>query len=130
MTRFQIFLLVFFGLILIGSVAMLIRARSPKLSLLTALVSLAAGLATIWPDATTRLAKLVGIQRGTDLILYCAVLAMMVGFFLFYIRLRILRRELTEVVRHLAIQEAVEHGPAASTDRHDDHVTTERGGAT
>jgi len=116
MTGFQIFLLVFFGLVLIGSIAALTRGLMPKLSLLTAMVSLLACAAALWPDATTDIARAVGIQRGTDLILYCAVLAMLVGFFLFYLRLRALRRELTQVVRHIAIAEAVQRDDDAAPE--------------
>jgi len=117
MTGFQIFLLVFFGAVLIGSIVTLARGTAPKLSLLTALVALLACAATLWPDATTRIARAVGIQRGTDLILYCAVLAMTFGFFLFYLRLRALRRELTAVVRHIAIAEAVTPDDDAARER-------------
>lgn len=111
MTKFQIFLIVVFALVSVGSTVALVRGIAPKLSLATLVIALAACAAAIWPNATTDVARLVGIQRGTDLILYCAVLVMMVGFFLFYIRLRQVRRDLTRIVRHMAIMEA-----SANTD--------------
>lgn len=69
-------------------------------------VWLAAGLAVLWPDATTRIAKAVGIKRGADLVLYCGLVVMMVGFLMTYVRLRRLRREVTLLTRHLAIRDA------------------------
>lgn len=48
----------------------------------------------------------MGIGRGADLVFYCAVLAIMVRFWMVYIRLRRLRQEITLLVRHLAVREA------------------------
>lgn len=71
-----------------------------------ALVWLAATFAIVRPDATAEVAKALGIGRGADLVLYCAVVLMMVGFLMIYVRLRQLRRELTQIVRHMALREA------------------------
>lgn len=79
---------------------------------LWSLVWLAAGVAVIWPDITDAIAKRLGIGRGADLVLYSAVVVMMVGFLMIYMRLRHLRREMTLLVRHLAIRDAVETGVA------------------
>ena len=57
----------------------------------------------------------MGISRGTDLLLYIMVLAVLQGFLLVYLRLRRVRRELTILVRKLALLEA--HEPGASTNR-------------
>ena len=67
-------------------------------------------LATIDPDRVTRVANAVGINRGADLVLYLLALAVFWGFLLVYIRLRRVRRELTLVVRRLAVMEAEEGG--------------------
>ena len=48
----------------------------------------------------------MGIGRGADLVLYCAVVVMMIGFLMTYSRLRHIQRELTLVVRHIAKREA------------------------
>lgn len=108
MTRFQIFLVAFFGVIAVASLAAMLRGRARGTALMILIVAVGACAAAIWPDATTDIAHWVGIKRGTDLILYCMVLVMMTGFFMFYIRLRHLRRELTLVVRHVAMLEASE----------------------
>lgn len=65
-----------------------------------------AGVAILWPQMLSRLARLVGIGRGADLLLYCAVVVMLVGFLMVYVRLRRLRRELTLLVRALALRDA------------------------
>ena len=65
-----------------------------------------AGVAILWPQMLSRIARLVGIGRGADLLLYCAVVVMLVGFLMVYVRLRRLRRELTLLVRALALRDA------------------------
>ena len=74
-----------------------------------------AALAVVWPDATTRIARFVGLGRGVNLLLYCTVVVMMAGFFMVYIRLRRVRQELTLLVRHLAILQAQEGRPRPRT---------------
>ena len=78
-----------------------------------AVVWLATGLAILRPDLTVLVASVLGIGRGADLVLYCAVIVMLIGFFMVYARLRRLRRDLTLLSRHLAIRDA------ASTSRTD-----------
>jgi hypothetical protein len=65
-----------------------------------------AALAIAWPDLTQQVARSLGIQRGADFVFYCAVLAMLGGFFVVSLRLRQLSRETTLLVRHLALREA------------------------
>ena len=67
---------------------------------------LAAALAIADPDLTQRLATAVGITRGADLVFYLFVLLFIVVSFYFYARHVRTQRVLTELVRHLAIQEA------------------------
>ena len=77
-----------------------------------------AGVAIAWPELTTWAARSLGIRRGADLVLYCAVVVMMVGFLMVYSRLRQVRRDLTLVVRHLALLEA-DGPPEAVSDTPD-----------
>ncbi len=58
------------------------------------------------PNMTSSVAQAIGIQRGTDLVLYLFVLAFMGTSFYFYSQNIRLQRQLTDVVRHLAIREA------------------------
>lgn len=107
MTTFQIMLLVAVSLLLLLSVGLLVQGRiDRRASAAWSLLWLLAVFATIKPNITTKIAQSVGISRGKDLLLYCAVLFMLVGFFMIYTRLRRLRRQLTMLVRQIAIQDA------------------------
>jgi hypothetical protein len=60
----------------------------------------------IVPDATTVIARRLGVGRGTDLILYIAVLAGIHAFLLLYVRTRALERKITEQIRAIAMRDA------------------------
>jgi len=62
--------------------------------------------AVMRPDDLSALAKLVGVGRGTDLVLYALVVAFMAGMFSFYQRFRVVDRRYTELARTVAIREA------------------------
>jgi hypothetical protein len=81
------------------------------------LIWLAAGLTIADPDLTQRLATAVGINRGADLVFYLFVLLFIVVSFYFYARHVRTQRLLTELVRHLAIQEARRGGSAEPLER-------------
>ena len=88
------------------------------------LLWLCAAAAILRPEWTGHVARVLGIGRGADLVLYCAVVVMMVGFMMVYLRMRRFQRELTLVVRHLAIQEAEGsvQGPQDRSNRANEHV--------
>jgi hypothetical protein len=77
-----------------------------RFRLIRIFIWLAAAVAIYRPVLLTQLAKILGIQRGADLVLYVAVL-FFVGIWLFlyscYIRQQ---KQITLLVRRLAIQEA------------------------
>ncbi|MDN5747905.1 MAG: DUF2304 domain-containing protein [Pseudonocardia sp.] len=62
--------------------------------------------AVMRPDDLTTLARMLGVGRGTDLVLYALVVAFMAGMFSFYQRFRIVDRRYTELARTVAIREA------------------------
>jgi small membrane protein len=62
------------------------------------------------PMITVRIARAIGIERGTDLVVYTFALAFLGTSFFFYSRLVRMQRQITELVRHIAIREA-EHRP-------------------
>lgn len=107
MTTFQIILLSALGATAASLAVAAARGRLGRLVALAWIVALAAGMVfAIEPDWTTRIARKVGINRGTDLVLYLLVVASIQGFLLLYLKLRRVRRELTLLVRELAIREA------------------------
>ncbi len=109
MTVFQTVLLVIAGCVLAGSlIAMLKGWATRREGVVLSLIATAASVAIVWPAVTTSLARAMGIGRGTDLVLYCAVVVMFVGFVMTYARIRHLRREITLLVRAIALRDATE----------------------
>jgi hypothetical protein len=87
--------------------AALWRGRSRRtMGLFRCLAWLAAALAIAHPEWTTDAANLLGVHRGTDLVLYFFAMGFLGTTLYFYASQVRLRRELTEMVRHVAIREA------------------------
>lgn len=123
MTTFQIILLSVLGATATAIVVAAARRRIGRLVALAWTAVLAAGMVfAIEPDWTTAIARKVGINRGTDLVLYVLAVASIQGFLLLYLKLRRVRRELTLLVRELAIRDAAarardDAGATAGTPR-------------
>lgn len=75
-----------------------------------------AATALFWPQSTVIAARLLGIGRGTDLVLYLSVLIGLSGFFYIYTRFRRLDRQITLLVRALALKEPMAPGAHRSND--------------
>lgn len=69
------------------------------------LLWLAVGLVGLWPEAASYLATLVGVGRGSDLVVYLALLLLFYLSFKVFVRLEQFNRTLTSVVRSLALKE-------------------------
>ncbi len=107
MNYFQLVVLAVLAGLLALNILCVVRGWTTKrASLFWAALCVLAGIATAWPASTGWAAQRLGIGRGADLVFYCAVVVMMVGFWMVYLRLRHLGREMTLLVRHLAILEA------------------------
>jgi hypothetical protein len=74
-------------------------------------VWLSGSIAIVWPHSTAVVAHALGIGRGADLLLYSSVLVMFVAFFYVYARFRRLERQITLLVRRLAIQNVAKAAP-------------------
>lgn len=108
MTAFQVIVITISAALVIASLMAGARGWvSRREGAAWASVWLAVGVTVAWPRVTAIAAKSLGIGRGADLVLYCSVIVMMIGFFMVYARLRALRREITLLVRRLAIQDAM-----------------------
>jgi hypothetical protein len=70
------------------------------------LFALANVYAVMRPEDLTVIARLLGVGRGTDLVLYALVVAFMAGMFSMYQRFRVVDRRYTELARTVAIREA------------------------
>ena len=65
---------------------------------------LAVAVAFITPESLTKLANLLGIGRGADLVLYVAVVAVFYLMFRIFVRLEKMERDITKVVRKNALE--------------------------
>ncbi|GAB2851137.1 DUF2304 domain-containing protein [Pseudoduganella ginsengisoli] len=59
-----------------------------------------------WPDDSTRLAHMLGVGRGADLVFYVWVVLSFGIFINIHSKLRQNQQQLTELARHLAIDRA------------------------
>lgn len=63
----------------------------------------------IWPDPTVRLANLVGVGRGSDLVIYLAIIFLFYTVFRLILRIENMEKNLTKVVRAEALKEHNQH---------------------
>jgi hypothetical protein len=102
---FQMIFVPLIGLLLLRSLLMFGRGRHRLAAFLGAVVWLAAGTTVLRPDLTITVAKMMGIGRGADLILYMFVVAFLFASFYVYNRMAQLEGVLTSIVRQLAIRD-------------------------
>ena len=115
MNTFQWLTLTCLGLVLLREVFSLgLGSVSRTLRLFRIGVCVLVGVAIANPGLPQHIATAVGIDRGADLVSYCFILAFLVVSFFFYSRYVRLQRQLTEVVRHLAIRESRRGEPDSS----------------
>lgn len=69
--------------------------------------------AVVNPSQVTRVANLLGIGRGADIVLYVIALAFVAAAFYFYAQQLRLRRELSALASHIALREATRGGQPA-----------------
>lgn len=77
---------------------------------------LAVGVAFFTPESLTRLANLLGIGRGADLVLYVAVVVVFYLMFRIFVRLEKMEREITKVVRSSSLSRT-EQNPAKESHK-------------
>ena len=82
------------------------RRRSPIT--LIAVLGAGSGLLFVWnPELANRMAEMLGVGRGADLIFYCWVMISIALFLTVHFKLRQMNECLTELVRETAISEAL-----------------------
>ena len=107
MTSFQWIAFAVLGVSFVITLALTVRRRiAPRVGFAWGLLWIAAAVAIARPELTATIAQALGIGRGTDLVLYVAILAMVFGFFAVYVRMRRIESDLTKIVRELAIRNA------------------------
>jgi len=64
-------------------------------------------LFTLKPEVTDQIAKLIGVGRGADLIIYLYILGTNFVILILFIKIRDLRRQITELTKCLAHTNAI-----------------------
>jgi hypothetical protein len=110
MTTFQLATLPLLAMMIVATAVQMARHRlTSRTGAAWLLLWLAAAISIAFPEILVEAARLLGIGRGADLVLYLSILFSFAAFFITYIRFRRVDEQLTKIVRHLAIREG--HGP-------------------
>lgn len=119
MNGFQILAFMFLGSLFLRELARIAEGKSRAVGgALRLAIYVLAIVCIARPNLTTAVATVLGIERGTDLVLYIFCLTFMATSLYFYSRQAHLQAQLVDVVRHLAIREAtLASGPTPSADR-------------
>jgi hypothetical protein len=89
-----------------------LRGTVPKRVVAAALGLWSLGvIAAVWPHTLASAAHSLGIGRGSDLLLYLTTLSLAVACVYSYVRFRRVERQLTLLVRRLAMDAAAERNP-------------------
>ena len=100
---------IIFVIILLSRVAAKLKRREITLneSLFWGLLWLAVGIVVLYPRLTDKLALAIGLQtaHGIDLVVYVAVAVVFYLVFRVFVRLEKIEREITKIIRHLAIRD-------------------------
>ena len=105
MQPIQAVLIVFFLLAIIKVVS---RYRSAELTLKESVAWVifwvVAGVVAIQPNLTADVAKLLGVGRGADVVVYASLVALFFIVFRLMVKIEKLNREITKVVRNDALK--------------------------
>lgn len=83
-----------------------LQARTSKVLAAGLMLACCVGITFVWfPDLTQRLAHLVGVGRGVDLVTYIWIICSLFVSFNLHLELRRERKRFTELVRQLALRE-------------------------
>lgn len=98
-----------FAITVLAMIVVLLRYRQRRLGALSFLLWLllwgAIGAVILFPNTTVVVARFVGIGRGADLVLYLSVMLNFYFIFRLVVRLDLIDREITQIVRNLALRE-------------------------
>lgn len=81
------------------------RAISVRAFFAWSVVWIAAALVVAWPESVNRIADVVGVGRGADVVLYVAVVGMFYLLFRVFMRIESIERSLTKIVREDALKD-------------------------
>ena len=93
----------------IGLIGMLFIKRARKKGIYTILLVLTVAISAvfvIWPEVTNKIARVLGVGRGADLVFYISILIFWYILVQLFARIRRLEQIVTELVRKDAITRA------------------------
>ncbi len=91
-----------------------LQQSSTRLLKLAMSVIVLLGTYLVWfPDRTMTLAHWMGVGRGTDLILYLWIIISIIFILILHLRVNRLNSTITDLVRHIALNEAERDDPSA-----------------
>ena len=112
MTPIQIILLIIIGTVVAKTAQKYAkRAITVREFFLWAAFWLFGAVLVVFPNATQTVANFVGIGRGVDLLIYGALIILFVTVFFALVRVERLERDVTYIVRHLALKKKVQPQP-------------------
>ena len=128
----KVILLVAFGLVAVIGLRVPRGARHLALRRVALIVFVLFAVASVlFPDVWNALAKLVGVGRGTDLLLYVLIIVFLCFMATSYLRFRGLEFQITQLARRIALDEVglrpVEGRPTANLRATDAGVEAEAG---
>jgi hypothetical protein len=105
MILIQIILLIFIAFAIVSIIIRFKeRTLSPLWATLWVIFWLAAAFVVIYPATTSELAKLVGVTRGADLIIYFSLMFLFFIIFRMQIKIEKIEREITKIVQDKALK--------------------------
>ena len=108
LTAIQLVLLIFI-IFFLSRVYLRVREKviTVKTAIFWTIVWMVALIGILLPATTTKIASFFGVGRGVDVILYLAVSLLFYLVFRIYVMIEDLRHEITEIVRHIALQKTI-----------------------
>jgi hypothetical protein len=90
-------------------VNLLLKLKQDRINLGSFIFWLIFWLATLliinWPQSSSYFARILGVGRGVDVIIYFSIIILFYFIFYFTLKLRKIEHEITQVVRKIAISE-------------------------
>jgi small membrane protein len=111
MNALQVLVVLLFVTLAVLTLSAGMRGTVPKRVVAAALLLWAfGGVATVWPTTVPDLSRALGLGGGVDLLVYVTTLSLAVVCFYMYMRFRRVERQLTLLVRRLAMDSAAQRG--------------------
>jgi hypothetical protein len=99
-------LLLIFGISILG-IYYVVRLRKTMLDLaLMIVLMITATTFILWPNLTNRIAHILGVGRGADLLYYTCILLFSFALLKLYSRMRRLEQQFTRLIREDALKNA------------------------